>query len=149
MDNNQSFLSGLESPDAPVQGRLNPPKRILVVDDDSNIREINTEALSQSGFHVDAAADGAAAWRALQAKQYDLLITDNSMPKVTGIELIKKLRGENPTLPVIMASSISPTQELEQHPVLAINAILLKPYTIDELLGIVKQVLRTTLGARE
>jgi two-component system, cell cycle sensor histidine kinase and response regulator CckA len=68
-----------------------PIQRILVVEDDISIRRLRTEMLIRSGYQVDAAADGAAGWKALQGKSYDLVITDNFMPKVTGVEMVKKL----------------------------------------------------------
>jgi DNA-binding response OmpR family regulator len=143
--NDQQILMAYETPGGSQPGPATPPRRILLVDDDISMRELNTEALSRAGFEVDGAADGAAGWAALQAKPYDLLITDNSMPKVTGVELVRLLRGKNRDLPVIMASGATPTEELKRHPQLAINVILLKPYTTDEFLGTVEQVLRRGL----
>ena len=66
--------------------------RILVVDDEPLIRELCTELLDDPGYEVDTAENGAVAWDALQMKGYDLLITDNEMPQVSGIELVKKLQ---------------------------------------------------------
>ena len=84
-----------------------PRHRILVVEDDADIRQLNTEALSQCGYHVDAAQDGAVAWDTLQASRYDLMVTDNDMPKVTGVELLKKLHAARLAVPVIMATGTS------------------------------------------
>ena len=75
---------------APLHGETNPRQRILVVEDDAAIRRLNTEILTYSGYHVDAAEDGAVAWDALQQNNYDLMVTDNDMPKVTGVEFIRK-----------------------------------------------------------
>src|ERR1700761_6903001 len=72
--------------------RLTPHHRILVVDDDADIRCLNTEVLADSGYTVDSAADGALAWDALQTKNYDLLLTDYDMPKLNGLNLIRKMR---------------------------------------------------------
>jgi DNA-binding response OmpR family regulator len=126
-----------------------PPRRILLVDDEATVRRLNAQMLRRSGYEVDDAADGAAAWEALQTRHYDLLITDNSMPKVSGVELVLLLRGQNSALPVIMASGAIPTEELERNPSLAINVILLKPYTVVEMLGTVRDVLRATDDARD
>ena len=127
---------------APPPGQASPPRRILVVDDDICNRQIITEMLMQCGYEVDPAVDGAAGWEALQAKAYDLLITDNFMPKVTGLEMVKLLRGRSATLPVIMATGAVPTDELQRHPWLKISAFLLKPYGVGQLLRTVRQVLR-------
>ena len=134
---------------ASPRGRTNPSHRILVVDDDASIRQWSAVVLVRSGYHVDAAEDGAAGWEALQAKHYDLVITDNMMPKVTGVEMVKMLRGQDAILPVILASGAIPTEELKRHPWLEISAILPKPYTVAELLGAVKEVLRAIGGAQQ
>jgi two-component system, OmpR family, response regulator len=124
------------------QAKPNPAHRILVVDDDSDIRELHTTVLLRSGYEVEAAKDGAAAWEALNADNYDLVITDNSMPRVSGVELLKKLRAARIALPVIMATGIMPTEEFTRNPWLQPAAMLLKPYTTEEFLGTVEAVLR-------
>ncbi len=131
-------------PGGPTQSALpgHPPARILVVDDNPDIRRLNTEVLLESGYRVDAAEDGAVAWSALQLFDYDLLITDNQMPTVTGVELIKKLRSEDMTLPVVLMSGTMPTEEINENPWLEIQATLLKPYSVRELLRTVRKVLR-------
>ena len=126
-----------------------PPCRILVVDDDTGIRQLNTGALIRSGYHVDAAADGAAAWEALSADSYDLMITDHNMPKVSGVELLKKLRAARMVVPVIMATGTLPKEESTRYPWLQPAALLLKPYSFPELLGTVRNVLRAAGAARE
>jgi acetyltransferase-like isoleucine patch superfamily enzyme/CheY-like chemotaxis protein len=120
-----------------------PSHRILVVEDDRDLRQLNASALINSGYAVDVAEDGAAAWESLQANHYDLMITDNKMPKLTGIELLKKLRSAHMGLPAIMATGTVPTQELAQNPWLEPVTTLAKPYVIDLLLDTVKEVLHT------
>ena len=118
-----------------------PPHRILVVDDEPMMRHLNTKMLTDAGYHVDAAEDGAVAWNTLQAKSYDLLITDNNMPKVSGVELIEKVRAAGMALPVIMATGSLPQEDLTRTPHLKPAAILVKPYTLAEFLGTVSSVL--------
>lgn len=112
-------------------------RRILVVDDDDDIRRFNAEALISSGYHVEAAVDGAQGWEALNTNRYHLLITDNNMPNLTGIELIKKVNAARMPVPVILASGVPHMEESE----LRLAATLPKPYTLDQLLGTVKKVL--------
>jgi DNA-binding response OmpR family regulator len=138
-----------ESAGAQARGLTNPSRRILVVDDDAKICQLNAEVLSRSGYQTETAEDGAAAWEALQANGYDLLITDHDMPKVSGVELVKKVRSAQMTLPVILATGSMPEEELNRHPWLQLAATLLKPFTGDELLGAVKKVLRPTGGEGE
>jgi DNA-binding response OmpR family regulator len=132
-----------------------PPKakeaahRILVVEDDISIRQLNTEMLIRSGYEVDGAADGEAGWEALQAKRYDLLITDNLMPKVTGIEMIKKVYAAGMQVPVIMATAILPQEEFISNPWLEAVPTLLKPFRGTELLTTVRNVLSARDGIRK
>jgi DNA-binding response OmpR family regulator len=127
---------------APPQSQTNPPHRILVVEDDDSVRHLNTQALKRSGYEVEAAEDGAAAWEALNNASYDLLITDNVMPRLTGVELLKKLRSSRMDLPVIMATGTLPEAEFTRYPWLRPAATVLKPYTIEEMLRTVKKVMR-------
>jgi len=133
----------------PAGCRTNASKRILVVDDDMDICRVNAEVLSRFGYHVDSAEDGAVAWDTLQLNSYDLLVTDNQMPKVSGIELLKKLHAVRMALPVIMATGTLPTEEFTRYPWLQPAATLLKPFTGDELVGTVVKVLRATDSAPE
>jgi DNA-binding response OmpR family regulator len=132
------------TPGTPGQSQPEPRLRILVVEDDDDIRRLNTEVLNRNGYQVDAAEDGAVAWAALQADRYALMITDNAMPKMTGIELLNKLRTAKMSLPVIMAAGTIPMAEFLRDPCLQPAATLLKPYTLDELVGTVREVLRET-----
>lgn len=143
MQTNQAAYAGAPA-DVGSTGVSLPPLHILVADDDPAIRRLNTAVLMHAGYEVDDAGDGAAAWRALHDTSYDLLITDNRMPKVTGVELLKKLRAARMELPVIMATSSLPEHEFAQHPWLIPEATLLKPYTIADLLRAVMSVLGTT-----
>jgi DNA-binding response OmpR family regulator len=123
------------------QRQTGAPQRILVVEDEAGIRRLNVEILIQAGYHADSAEDGAVAWEMLQLHNYDLLVTDNNMPKVTGLELLQKLHDAHIAVPVIMATGILPKEEVIRHAQLQIHATLLKPYAIEELLTTVKSTL--------
>ena len=125
---------------SPTRSQTNPSSHILVVDDDGDIRQLSAGALVRFGYRVDLAEDGAAAWKALQANSYDLLITDNKMPKLSGVELVKKVRSVGMTLPVVLASSAIPTEELERNPWLQLAATLEKPFSRGQLLETVREV---------
>src|SRR5271165_2540667 len=84
------------------------PYRILLVDDEKAVRDLHFELLTSAGYEVMAAAAGALAWDAIQTQHFDLMVTDNSMPKVTGVELINKLIDANIRLPIIIATGAVP-----------------------------------------
>jgi CheY-like chemotaxis protein len=120
--------------------------RILVVDDNSDVRQLTVDVLAGSGYDVDAAQDGAAGWEAIQARGYDLIITDNQMPRMTGIEMIEKLRSACIISRVIMATGHLPVFEFARKPWLKPDAALQRPFSNDELLATVKKVLHTDEG---
>jgi DNA-binding response OmpR family regulator len=112
-----------------------------VVDDDDDIRDFSAWVLTACGYRADTAADSADAWKALRARSYDLLITDHNMPKVTGIELVRALRSERMTLPVVLMSGNLPDEALVHNSSLQLAGTLLKPFTMEELVGTVTKVL--------
>jgi len=118
-----------------------PIQRILVVDDDSFFCHRNAEVLIRHGYEVNAAEDGAAGWKELQANRYNLLITENELPSLTGLQLVKKLRSARMALPVILSTEkklpAPAVRLLRLQPVIT----LLKPYTIAEFIGAVRVVL--------
>src|SRR5438105_3952966 len=102
--NNIETVQGDESARMQVRYVTDPVPRILVVEDSLGIRQTLAEVLTRSGYHVDEAEDAAAGWQALQSNRYDLVITDNNMPQVSGGELVRRMRIAGITLPVIMTS---------------------------------------------
>ena len=129
---------------ARTRREIDSPWRILVVDDHAYIRCFMAVFLIHSGYLVDTAENGATAWDVLQLKSYDLLVTDNDMPMVSGVELLRKLHAVNMTLPVIMATGTWPEEELTRSPWLQPAAMLLKPFSGGELTRAVEKALRVT-----
>jgi DNA-binding response OmpR family regulator len=142
------FIASFDDPIiGPPKHQPNFCKRILVVEDEHDLRQLTAEVLIDAGYHVDVAENGATAWSALQLSKYDLLITDQFMPKLSGVELLRKIYAANMTLPIIMATGFLPTWEFALHPCLQPVKMLLKPYSFQKLLGMVKNVLHTTGSA--
>jgi DNA-binding NtrC family response regulator len=133
----------------PLPNQTKPLPRILMVEDDALARELNTEALLRCGYEVDTAEDGAEAWEALSADIYDLMITDNAMPKISGLDLLKKMRAARMELPVIMATGVLPKEEFARQPWLNPAATLIKPYTTEQMVNTVQEVLGTDRGLQE
>jgi len=117
------------------------PHQILLVEDDSAVREVSLAMLVRAGYQVNAVDGSQAAWEALQYRSYDLLITDNRMPGMTGLELVRKLRSAQLALPVILASGGVGEEELTQNEWLQPATLLPKPFTRDALLEMVITVL--------
>jgi DNA-binding response OmpR family regulator len=148
MKDNELWQAG-EPAGVSVQCQAHPRHRILVVDEDSDLRRLYADVLALPGYYVDSAEDGAAGWEALQANNYNLMITEHSLPKLTGVELVRKLRAARMAVPVVMAAGRLPVHELARNPSLLLAATLLKPFAVDTLLDTVKNVLRATDSPRE
>jgi CheY-like chemotaxis protein len=129
----------------PAPGRTDSSQRILVVDDESYVRELLVRILNQSGYeNVDSACDGAEAWEALYKTNYRLVITDHKMPRLTGLELIERMRFSGLLQPVILISGTLPTAEINRTPGLQIDAMLAKPFTFAAFMGLVEQFVPAT-----
>ena len=145
----KSFKPVVEPQDAPLERRAGPPRHILVVDDEPLIRQLYAEVLTDAGYQVDGAEDGADAWDTLQKKHYDLVITDNEMPKVSGLELLEMLHAARMNLPVIMATGTFPKEEFTRRPWLQPDITLIKPFILAEFVLAVDEVLDANHIVRE
>ena len=125
-----------------AEGKVGSPPRILVADDETDLRRLCVELLVDAGYEVTGVADGAAGWEELQLNDYDLVITDNKMPKMTGVEMLEKIRTAGMALPVIMATGIIPTQIFSRQPWLQPDGMLERPFSDADLLDSVRKVLR-------
>jgi DNA-binding response OmpR family regulator len=119
---------------------------VLVVDDEAAIRQLLKEALAAEGYVVEVCSDGRQAWERLLDRQsgFDLLITDQTMPHMTGLELIGRLRAEGNTLPAVLCTGFSELVNEHVLQELNIEHSLQKPVRLDQL----KSTLRTLLLAR-
>jgi len=115
--------------------------RILLAADDRNLRRFTAEFLIDAGYQVDVAEDGATAWAALQLSQFDLLITDQFMLNVSGVELVRKIHEARMTLPILMATAIVPAWEFALHPFLNAVKFIFKPFSFESLLCMVNDLL--------
>jgi CheY-like chemotaxis protein len=116
------------------------PKRILVVDDDSFLCGLVAATLEEAGHQVKTAADGEAAWGALLASHYDLLVTDHLMPKASGLALVRRIRLVNRVLPIIVVSEkldAADVLKLSRDPWQRFDTLIRKPFTMSELLAAV------------
>ena len=122
---------------------------ILYADTDAPLRGFAVQILTSSGYAVTPVQDGLLAWEALHSERYDLLITDNYMPRMTGLELAEKTRLEGMMLPIIVALGPAELQVGAEYDWLRVMAMLQKPFGTDELLKTVRQVLRATARVRQ
>ena len=119
-------------------------QRILLVACDLKVIELNAEVLREAGYHVSTVANGLVAWDAIQVSNFDLMITDQFLPGITGIDLVQKIYAAHLDLPVIMAKGFLPAYETVLHPCLNSITMLQTPYTKANLLKLVDAALDQT-----
>jgi two-component system sensor histidine kinase and response regulator WspE len=87
-------------------GRTTAKKRVLVVDDSITVREVQRQILRTHGYEVEVAVDGQDGWNRVQAEAFDLVISDVDMPRMNGLEFVRRIRedGAWKELPVIVVS---------------------------------------------
>lgn len=118
-------------------------EKILVVEDDQNIKYLVTFKLKNAGYEVFSASNGVEALQFLEKNSVDLIITDVMMPLMTGKELIIKLK-QNPAtqhIPTIMLTSRTLEKEVVEGLSLGADDYIKKPFSPQELLARVKNVL--------
>lgn len=108
-------------------------KRILVVDDDQSLRMIICKALHSEGYAVDQAQDGEAALEKLKESSFDLLITDLSMPKLSGIELIVRVRETRPDMGCIMVTAYGTIHKAVEAMQKGAFDFITKPFTLEQI----------------
>lgn len=138
-------VASLPKPSVPtLSGRLNPDTkrtRILVVDDVTGIREVMAAVLEQAGYCVTCAEDGEMAWDAICADEFDLVITDHDMPRLTGMGLLRRIRAVPFSLPVILMSGRIPYEDEDISELTQPGMIIGKPFSFVVLLENVRSVL--------
>ncbi|ADH84765.1 ATP-binding protein [Desulfurivibrio alkaliphilus] len=118
-------------------------ERILVVDDESRIVEMLTGLLGHLGYRAQGRTDSREALALFRQdpRAFDLVISDQTMPGLTGGELAKALREIRPDLPVIICTGFSTRMSAEQARREGIDGYLMKPFSLDDIAGLVRRVL--------
>ena len=117
--------------------------RLLVVDDEKNIREGLAAALEMDGYQVETAADGDAAFRRFRKGDIDLLITDLRMPGLSGEELLKRVDSETPGIPVIVLTGHGTVENAVEAMRNGAYDFLTKPVDLGHLSLLVKRALQS------
>ncbi len=118
-------------------------KQILVADDEPNLRRVLSAQLHRDGYEVIAVEDGQAALEALEAHHVDVIITDLRMPRVDGIELLKKVTHTYPDVPVIMITAHGTVDTAVEALKLGAFDYITKPFEQSELRNVVAKASRT------
>ncbi len=118
---------------------------ILLVDDEKTLIDLGRHLLERLGYLVETRASSIDALEAFRSNSqaYDLVISDMTMPKMTGDEMARQMRTIKPGIPIILCSGFSEKIQTQTMQVLGINAVLMKPILYSDLAHTVRQVLET------
>ncbi len=118
--------------------------RLLVVDDEPNIRELLATSLRFAGFEVHAAADGGAALRMARDLEPDLLVLDVMLPDMDGFTVTRRLREKGQHMPVLFLTARDDTSDKVQGLTVGGDDYVTKPFSLEEVVARSRAILRRT-----
>ncbi len=107
--------------------------RVLIIDDEWTIRDVLSTILEAEGFEVETADDGAVGIEKLEARDFDLVITDLKMPRTEGMEVLKHLRGKNSSTLAIVATGFGSIESAVEALKNGAYDYITKPFHLDEI----------------
>jgi two-component system nitrogen regulation response regulator NtrX len=119
----------------------NMKKRVLVIEDEEDLREVIKDLLEIVGVDIDLAVDGLEGIELQKAHSYDLVISDLKMPRCSGLEVLKWMRGQNIQTPVIFQTGHGSAKLMEDSSNTGILAVLEKPWDHEVLMDLTTKAL--------
>ena len=116
-------------------------KRLLIVDDETNIRFMLSIALESDEFQVDTAVNGAESLAKIRQQDYAMMLLDLKMPRMSGMEVLANVRKTHPELPVIMITAHGTIENAVEAMKLGAVDFIRKPFTPQEIRAVVTNVL--------
>ena len=126
-----------------------PEARLLVVEDEPNIRELLSTSLRFAGFEVHTAGDGATALRLAESERPDLLVLDVMLPDMDGFSVTRRLRDQGRQVPVVFLTARDGTEDKIRGLTLGGDDYVTKPFSLEELTARIRAVLRRTTAGEE
>jgi DNA-binding NtrC family response regulator len=116
-------------------------KRILIADDDNDLRATIVDALSSSGFQVDEASNGIEAIEKIASSPYDIALIDMVMPRVTGLELLSEIKRISPGTKIIIMTAFATVDNAVEAIKRGASDYIKKPFRLWELLSVVNKTI--------
>lgn len=120
--------------------------RLLVVEDEKSLNRVISKSLEKEGFSVDSCFDGEEALSYTDACEYDAVIMDIMMPKLSGMEVLRTLRARNNSVPVLLLTARDSVPDRVSGLNAGANDYLIKPFAFEELLARIRVMLRGAAG---
>ena len=140
------LVAGSRNVDEMVEGqhssRADQSARLLVVDDEANLRAVLRDILSLMGYHVDEAGSGYEALKVLESSSYDLMLLDVRMPGMSGVEVMNLARESYPDMSIIILTAHATLESAVAAVRLGAVDYMLKPFNIEDLSTTITQALK-------
>ncbi len=117
-------------------------ERLLLVEDEDNLRSMLTAALRHNGFDVAEAANGSAGYDAAVASEHDLVVLDVMLPDIDGFEVCRRLRAVGSRVPVLFLTARDATEDKVRGLTLGGDDYLVKPFSLEELVARIRALSR-------
>jgi len=121
---------------------------LLLVEDDPNIVLSLSLALTNAGFAVDSASDGREGFDLARNNKYEAILLDCNLPRLSGFEIVKKLRAEKCSTPIIVLTVLNELNDKLELFNLGVDDYLIKPFALSELLARLRALLRRPRSIR-
>ena len=112
---------------------------VLIIDDEKNIRQLLKEIFELNQYHVDTAENGQEGINKFLENEYKLIFIDKRMPGISGGKVLFKIRETNPDVPVYIISAFQTSTDIQTLTKDNITGVLMKPFTIEEVMKIVRK----------
>lgn len=120
--------------------------RILVVEDEPQLNKLTSERLTRESYSVDSCLDGEEAWEYLEMGSYDLILLDVMLPKINGIEIVRRLRAKEDLTPVLLLTALDAIEDRVKGLDAGADDYLVKPFAYEELLARMRVLIRRNGG---
>lgn len=120
-------------------------RKILIVEDETKIAQALKKGLTENGYHIELAYDGAMGRRLFMTHSFDLIILDINLPEINGYELCRQIRSHNQHIPVIMLTALNTTDDKIEGFDVGADDYMGKPFEFKELLVRIRALLKRTI----
>ncbi len=128
---------------APVTSQRGDGEHVLYVEDDAALLFLGTRLLERLGFRTTSFSDPIRALQEFRGRpnEFDILVTDSTMPGLSGISLVEQVRAIRPDIPAVLVSGYVSPADMDAAQQLGVKSILLKPHTPEELMDTIRRVI--------
>jgi DNA-binding response OmpR family regulator len=123
--------------------------KILIVEDEGRMAELLRKGLTEEGHNAVCAHDGAEGWELATSYEFDIIVLDVMMPKLSGYDLAKRLRAEKIRTPILMLTAKDSVPDIVRGLDVGADDYMTKPFSFDELLARLRAVKRRALAAQD